>query len=686
MADKPEWWDVQNRPWGFVSPSQINKFDTVAKPQEACERRWYFTAIMKEQDPAGPAAQLGTDIHTGVESYGATGLIPAGKIGRFVRVIADHLPPPPYTDPLQTLERGFKFPTFPGGPLFTGRKDYEDARGQVLKIKDFKSTSDIRKNGKTPAQLKQEIQLVGYAVEGLLLHKHVSRDYVDIEHIYVQTRGPIIAHPVSVRLHAQEIDTRWAAAIKTIRRMDDIAKTRPRNPLEIRPNPLACRAYNKLCNFSAYCSDVSPEAPSDAIELFNKALGGNMSTQDPGAAGAPLTGLTARLKAKLQATQQAAGGSAQAGAAAGGAPQGVPPMPSEAQAATVAAPACAVCNDTGWLSEVRQPDGTVLKPATPGGRFMCPCGKAALPNPIVPVDAPARINLETPEDRQLTGQDPPAPAGGAGAGASATSNSAAMPAPPTGGSAPVAAPTVVGTSGAQASVGATSPGAAQPQGPEAELTAVTTAPAAPADPVPTPKRRGRPPKARAVAPEAPQPLPPGEHTPAQHVPPAASCAAPEGLLQISEPAPDHAQAQQLARIEQAARAAFDSLTGAAPSNTPNTAPAPVSKRTLYVDCRPVKGYHAQIIVDAEDWLQPIKEAVEGKLKVADYRLKAYGEGKGALVAALRAVLVGDPKPLEAAGLPVLDLPEAVTCSSKSDLGQIFLEAARTLDLDINKGA
>ena len=86
---------------------------------------------------------------------------------------------------------------------------------------------------------------------------------------------------------------------------------------------------------------------------------------------------------------------------------------------------------------------------------------------------------------------------------------------------------------------------------------------------------------------------------------------------------------------------------------------------------PVRGRDTGDAIDAEEWAYPIIKAAEEKLGILNWRLKEYAHGKGHVVVALRKAAQEG-------------LPPVLFVSSRSDVGQMVLEAIKPLKLNISK--
>lgn len=92
---------------------------------------------------------------------------------------------------------------------------------------------------------------------------------------------------------------------------------------------------------------------------------------------------------------------------------------------------------------------------------------------------------------------------------------------------------------------------------------------------------------------------------------------------------------------------------------------------VYIDCMPVRGRDTGDAIDAEEWAYPIIKAAEEKLGILNWRLKEYAHGKGHVVVALRKAAQEG-------------LPPVLFVSSRSDVGQMVLEAIKPLKLNVSK--
>ncbi len=629
-------------PWLQTSVSQAATF-------QKCQRRWYFSKRMKISEPEGAAQKLGSDIHTELEHYVNTdGLIRPGKLSEYVRLAADYLPKPPFDALRQFAERRIQLSTYPGGPYVLGFIDFTEI-SKTPKVVDYKTTGDIRLRAKTSAQLKTDTQMVIYAFDTLQLAETRGHavEAVDITHLYLQTKNPKIAHPVEARLTRQEIMIGWESFKDTTREMEALSAVP--DPMLIPGNFAHCGDFGG-CTFRALCGtdnsepDFSTWEKGDKMADTTEIKAGSLAER----LAAKKAALEASLKPETQVKTETKVSPVVPPALTGGSESEAPRAISEAD--REAAEALLKLSAKGFtaaevmqLTEEDLVQEALSGSVTPGMMRHTPMPKVkasvAKTGQVIPPDAPSR-DLKV-GDVGIKGE--------------------------------------VYTGPVKTAVA-----------PTKEVSEPTKEVTLPAEEVKT--KRFRRTKAQMAADAAagtvtkgPSKLTEEEQIRADAFDGLANAEALVALAEAEEAAKQRvaATAERLECSPEGVQAGREAMSKVAEQiieaansvDSPSSVGVPIvinpAKCTIYIDCIPVRGREHGLGLDADEWVYPIKTEIEQDNKWLDWRLKPYAEGKGRVVAAIRAKLHL--------------LPEVVYVSSRSDLGQMFLEAVKPLKLNVIKG-
>lgn len=261
----------------FSSVSQVQSF-------ELCARRWWFDKVAGKPQPTSPRQAIGIDGHAQVEAYLMTGV--AGNLGRLARAGMHFLPDPRTVETELAIHEGDDNAALTAaGVIFRGYVDvlntgatWRDDDGAVkpledaVEIIDWKFLGDL-KWAKTPAQLVESTQMVGYA-------EWVRRNYdvtsVRVSHGSFQTQGAAAARKTSAVIMVETVRESWQKIEETVARMK-IAARAPRAD-DVAPTYSACGAYGG-CHYREIC----PRTPGAAIkQLFGirRERGDDMSLLD----------------------------------------------------------------------------------------------------------------------------------------------------------------------------------------------------------------------------------------------------------------------------------------------------------------------------------------------------------------------------------------------------------------------
>lgn len=244
-----------------VSASQVQNF-------RRCARKWHWEKIGGFKFKGSYATRRGTAIHYGIELY-----LKTGEIAKYVAVsrasgnveyttqgpVADHLLdskredreidvfqtdrfvkaakqylPQPGSD--VGIEFMFKLATVKGGPVWIG---YIDLLTEE-EIKDYKTSSDIRRYSKTPEELEEDVQQNAYAK---FVFDNSDRDEVPVSLIYLETRNKVKVNSreVTAVIKRRDCEKRWQGMLKDVEQMVVFAEVE--DSLQVPCNPEACGDY-----------------------------------------------------------------------------------------------------------------------------------------------------------------------------------------------------------------------------------------------------------------------------------------------------------------------------------------------------------------------------------------------------------------------------------------------------------
>lgn len=230
---------------GSISPSQIKAF-------EECPRRWGYEKIAGYESPSGPAAELGTRVHTIAELYFRTGAHPAHHEDvEAARVFESMMPHyPSFVDEQFEVEQhiNLRFDDID----FHGFQDlgfYDDGRYVVT---DHKTTGDFRWS-KSEESLKRDPQGLIYALSAMYRN---DVEEVELRWVYGRTRGAnkskvtrLVIDRLSAERNMREVVVPIARLIKRARDEGATAEDMPQNPS-------SCSHYGG-CPFVGRCN-LSP--------------------------------------------------------------------------------------------------------------------------------------------------------------------------------------------------------------------------------------------------------------------------------------------------------------------------------------------------------------------------------------------------------------------------------------------
>lgn len=196
-----------------MSPSMIVQFD--ASTSFGCEQRGVFKYVMGLEDPPTGNQQLGTDLHSLAEERLLTGKTPSGEGEAFGLYLAGQAMIEQVAA-RKILKVEQPIPTFYiSGVKVKGYNDVVTSDGIV----DWKTSSDIRRYGKTAADLAKDTAMVIYGKA-----EHPTLPSVKLAHGQFQTKGRKSTDFVEVEVSQEHLDAHIEKVIvPLVERMKELA-------------------------------------------------------------------------------------------------------------------------------------------------------------------------------------------------------------------------------------------------------------------------------------------------------------------------------------------------------------------------------------------------------------------------------------------------------------------------------
>lgn len=241
-----------------LSPSMINAFD--AGTSFGCERRWWFKYVKGLSEPQKGNQELGEKLHALIEERLKTGVDPTVEheaVGLYLA--GKHIIEQVAARPILGVElpvTGFAV----DGIRCVGFVDVVTQDGII----DWKTTSDIRRYGKTAEDLAVDTQMLLYAQA-----MHGDKESVKLAHGQFQTRGSKRADFVEVEVSREHVASHIEKVIiPLVRRMKEAATVEDVSTLP--RNDKAC--FN--CAFASHC----PSSEGNSIMSFFKKFSSTSTT------------------------------------------------------------------------------------------------------------------------------------------------------------------------------------------------------------------------------------------------------------------------------------------------------------------------------------------------------------------------------------------------------------------------
>jgi hypothetical protein len=364
---------------------------------------------LKDREPSKPFQKKGTNIHKALEIYLKTGeVLPTVEETTTLEFVQAAIPfiPKPRTDPYWTqfppddkgeptamllIEEegalGDKF-TWDGGPQIIQYIDNVRALPTTCKIQDYKTTSDFR-NAKTPEELQKNTQLCWNAK---YIFTNSDYDEIEIEHLYLLTKGRPKAMPVSTKVTRAQVEEVWQRDLALIREMVAWGEMSPITADPLPPNTNACDDYGG-CYYRTKCGfDVANVGWKKRIDPMSETQKSSLLSQllTTALGAKPDSPLVQQTKAAMEK------GPADLMAVLGGAKAAAPAVPAPAPTPTSVAAAAAPAPKPETPVTIFEAPAANLFNGSSNAAEALKAKLAARPAGIVPPDAPPATS--TPEE------------------------------------------------------------------------------------------------------------------------------------------------------------------------------------------------------------------------------------------------------------------------------------------------
>lgn len=237
----------------WYSASQLSTFDR-------CALKWWWEKVGGFKPPPSASQEVGTAIHLTLENWVHTGAEPVDpRAKEALRHFRER-----GVERGETLlsERQFNHPLHIPNRVMTGKVDITILDDKKPRVWDFKSTSDIRKYGKTDYQLEADIQLNIYAHDTFTTMAPKAQT-LEAAHLYIQTRGAIRSELVPVTLERHDVAKRWAGYLKVVDTIEEVRLET--DPSKVPYNEMACNDYGG-CPHRTRCNALIFESPTNLPE------------------------------------------------------------------------------------------------------------------------------------------------------------------------------------------------------------------------------------------------------------------------------------------------------------------------------------------------------------------------------------------------------------------------------------
>lgn len=258
-----------------VSPSSINSFDSTTP--FGCERRWWFKYVAKLEEPQTGSQGLGDKVHQLVERRLKEGKFTLPMEGEEVGVyLRGEAMVEAVAHKVVGVEISVKAQL--GDVALYGYCDAMTTDGII----DWKTSSDVRRYGKTEEQLSRDTQLLCYA---RVLHP--GKDKVKLAHGYFPTRAGA-AKFVEVEVTKEHIDKQFDTVILPLVERMKVVAAKERVD-EVTPDRTKCTRcpFNNKCpsegrnEIMAFFGIKPPDAPESKPELAAEPIQAELPVVEP---------------------------------------------------------------------------------------------------------------------------------------------------------------------------------------------------------------------------------------------------------------------------------------------------------------------------------------------------------------------------------------------------------------------
>jgi len=216
----------------ILSASQVNTY-------RDCARKWAISYLDVIKPPGNASAELGKAVHAELETYTKSGTKPTSPIAL---AALPHIPQPGIAQAEQEFAHTLPSSAFRGfiDGLFDTIDDTAVApfTGDATTVLDYKTSSDPRKWGKTPEQLRTDVQANLYASWAFSKGAHL----VNGLWLYLPTKGKPIAHPVRLAFDRAQVADVVESIDCTAKEVQALYQIRPKSH-DVTPNRKACNAF-----------------------------------------------------------------------------------------------------------------------------------------------------------------------------------------------------------------------------------------------------------------------------------------------------------------------------------------------------------------------------------------------------------------------------------------------------------
>lgn len=242
--------------WRNVSASQVGTF-------ERCARLWFYTRVMRKEEPGSIHFVIGSAYHKQAEDYTKEETLPRKPFPSVETAVEEGFIPPPHEH--LHVERYITLEML-DDVLCRGYVDLIDARGlhktprEPLEVVDYKTASSW-KWCKTPRELAVDPQLIIYA-RWCLLHFDCGPEVI-VRHVYLRKNSNQVKS-VFTTLTREYILDRYREIVEIVK---DMRRQSELKLHQVEPTHSACGMFGG-CHFADECHAVPYEPDVDKPNLF----------------------------------------------------------------------------------------------------------------------------------------------------------------------------------------------------------------------------------------------------------------------------------------------------------------------------------------------------------------------------------------------------------------------------------